>query len=208
MKNTIITGIIAATILMAGSPSSVAQTQERAIVTKAKSIVLPEFKLDGVTLQEAVQQLSVAAKQSDPSKGINFMLTEPATTAASPKITLALKKVSVAEAAERIAKEAGVFVTAEDFAFVFRPKTDLGDVGLVVGKWAQFDLGAGKRCRVIATQLLPDAIHIKVEILSPGANGKDIIQSLREITTPLGKQCDIRLGEDTMVSLTPTSKNL
>jgi hypothetical protein len=208
MKNAIITGIIAATILMAGSPSSVAQTQERAIVTRAKSIELPEFKLDGVTLAEAVRQLSAAAKQSDPSKGVNFMIAEPATTAASPKITLALKKVSVAEAAERIAKEAGVFVTAQDFAFVFRPKTDLGAVELVVGKWAQFDLGAGKRCRVIATQLFPDAIHLKVEILSPIANGKDIIQSLREITTPLGKQCDILLGEDTMVSLTPTSKKL
>jgi hypothetical protein len=124
MKNTIITGIIAATILIAGSSSSVAQTQERAIVTKAKSIVLPEFKLDGVTLAEAVRQLSVAAKQSYPSNGINFMLTEPAKTAASPKITLALKKVTVAEAAERIAKEAGVRVTARDFAFVFDAKTD------------------------------------------------------------------------------------
>jgi hypothetical protein len=208
MKNIIITGIIAATILIAGSSSSTAQTQERAIVTRAKSIELPEFKLDGVTLSEAVRQLSAAAKQSDPSKGVNFMLTEPGTTAASPKITLALTKVSVAEAAERIAKEAGVFVTAQDFAFVFRPKTDLGAVELVVGKWAQFDLGAAKRCRVIATQLLPDAIHLKVEILSPFTDGKDIIQSLREVTAPLGKQTDIRMSDDMMVSLTPKSKTL
>jgi hypothetical protein len=206
MKNAIITGIIAATILIVGSSSSIAQTQERAIVTRAKSIELPEFKLDGVTLAEAVRQLSSAAKQSDPSKEVNFMLTEPTPTATSPKITLALKNVSVAEAAGQIANEAGVFVTAEDFAFVFRPKTDLGAVELVVGKWAQFDLGTGKRCRIIATQLLPDSIHLKAEILSPGTNGKDIIQSPGEITTPLGKQCDIRLGEDTMVSLTPTSK--
>ena len=124
MKNIIITGIIAATILIAGSYSSTAQTQERAIVTRAKSIVLPEFKLDGVTLQEAVQQLSAAAKQSDPSKGVNFMISKPAMTAASPKITLALKKVTVKEAAERIAKAAGVSVTAQDFAFVFDAKSD------------------------------------------------------------------------------------
>jgi hypothetical protein len=124
MKNAIITGIIAATILIAGSSSSIAQTQERAIVTKAKSIVLPEFKLDGVTLPEAVHQLQIAAKQSDPGKGINFMVTGSATTAANPKITLALKKVTVEEAAEHIAKEAGVRVTAEDFAFVFDVKKD------------------------------------------------------------------------------------
>jgi len=124
MKNIIITGIIAATILIAGSSSSTAQTQERAIVTRAKSIELPEFKLDGVTLSEAVRQLSAAAKQSDPSKGVNFMITKPATTAATPKITLALTKVSVKEAAERIAKAAGVSVTAQDFAFVFDAKSD------------------------------------------------------------------------------------
>jgi hypothetical protein len=122
MKNAIITAIIAATIFLVGSSSSIAQTQERAIVTKAKSIELPEFKLDGVTLQEAVHQLQIAAKQSDPSKGVNFMVTESATTAASPKITLALKKVTVKEAAERIAKAAGVRVTAQDFAFVFDAK--------------------------------------------------------------------------------------
>jgi len=124
MKNTIITGIIAATILIAGSFSSIAQAQERAIVMKAKSIVLPEFKLDGVTLKEAIRQLSAAAKQNDPSKGVNFMATESAMTAASQKITLALKKVTVKEAAERIAKEAGVRVTAQDFAFVFDAKSD------------------------------------------------------------------------------------
>ena len=124
MKNAIITGIIAATILIVGSSSTVAQTQESAIVTKAKSIELPEFKLDGVTLGEAVHQLQIAAKQSDPSKGVNFLVTGSATTAASPKITLALKKVTVKEAAERIAKAAGVRVTAQDFAFVFDAKTD------------------------------------------------------------------------------------
>jgi hypothetical protein len=120
MKNTIITGIIAATILIAGSCSSVAQTQERAIVTKAKSILLPEFKLDGVTLAEATGQLHIASKQNDPeSKGVNFLITGPATAAANPKITLALKNVTLEEATERVAKAAGVKVTAEDFAFVF-----------------------------------------------------------------------------------------
>jgi hypothetical protein len=142
MKNAVITGIMAATILIAGcgkkSPSSsatppptqadatsssrVAQPPERAIVTKTKSIVLPEFKLDGVTLPEAVHQLQIAAKQNDPeSKGVNFMITGPASTAA---ITLALKSVTLEEATERLAKVAGVSVSAQDYAFVFNPKSD------------------------------------------------------------------------------------
>ena len=105
MKSTTITGIIAATILIAGSFSSVAQTQERAIVTKAKSILLPEFKLDGVSLSEATRQLNIASKQNDPeSKGVNFMITGPATAAANPKITLALKNVTLEEATEHVAK--------------------------------------------------------------------------------------------------------
>lgn len=151
MKNAIITGTIAATILIVGPTSFIAQAQEsaagantkhfvlpksegtnksaiveqeRAIVARAKSIKLAEFKLDGVTLAEAVRQLSDAAKQSDPSKEVNFVITKPATTAASAKITLALKEVSVKEAAERIAKAAGIRVTAQDFAFVFDAKTN------------------------------------------------------------------------------------
>jgi len=148
MKYAIITGIMAATILIAGcgkkSPSSsatpppaqadatssspVAQPLERAIVTKAKSIVLPEFKLDGVTLQDAVKRLSVAARQNAlDGKGVNFMITGPGKATANPKITLALKNVTLEEATERLAMAAGVRVSAQDFAFVFfhfQPESD------------------------------------------------------------------------------------
>lgn len=206
MKNAIITGIIAATILMAGSSPSDAQTQEHAIVAKAKSIALSEFKLDAVPLLEALRQLDAASKLYDPDhKGFNFLVVDGTETNAHAKISLDLKDVTLMEAAERLADSAGVFVTAEDFAFVFRPKTDLGAVELVVGKWAQFGIGAGKRCQVIATQLLPDAIHLKVEILSTNANGLVVIQSIREVTTPPGKPCDVLL-EKTMVSMIPSLK--
>ncbi|HEY1717564.1 MAG TPA: hypothetical protein VGH42_04620 [Verrucomicrobiae bacterium] len=145
MKNAIITGIMAATILIAGcgkkSPSSsatppsaqadatssspVAQPQERAIVTKAKSIVLPEFNLDGVTLSEAVHQLQIAAMQNaHDGKGVNFMISGPATAAANPKITLALTNVTLEDAINRLAKVADISVSAQDFAFVFNPKSD------------------------------------------------------------------------------------
>ena len=109
--------------MIVGLSSSVAQTQERAIVTEAKSIVLQEFKLDGVTLSEAIRQLHIASKQNAPeSKGVNFMITGPATAAANPKITLSLKNVTLEEATERLAKVAGVSVSAQDYAFVFYAK--------------------------------------------------------------------------------------
>lgn len=207
---TTLSALIFALALVASSPlySVAADTNapERAIVTKAKSIVVPEFKLDGVTLSEAVHQLSIAARQNaHDGQGVNFMVTEPAMAAANPKITLALKNVTLAEATERLAQSAGVFVTAEDFAFVFRPKTDLGAVELVAGKPAQFSLGAGKWCKIFAGQL-PNAIHLKLEILATNeANAGYIIQSLHEMTTLPGKRCDILLG-DTMVSIIPTLK--
>jgi hypothetical protein len=115
--------------LIVSSPlySVAAETKapERAIVTKARSIVLPEFKLDGVTLSEALLQLRTAAKQNDPeSKGFNFMATKPAVAAANPKFTLALKNVTLLEATERVAKAAGVSVSARDYAFAFDLKSD------------------------------------------------------------------------------------
>ncbi len=208
MKNAIITGIIAASILMAGSSSSLAQTQERAIVTKAKSIVLPEFKLDAVPFVEGVRRLMAAGQRHDPGhKGVNILVMAGMETNVNAKISLDLRDVTLMETTERLAESAGVFVTAEDFAFIFRPKTDLGAVEFVPGKWAQFGLGTGKRCQAMATPMLPDAIHLKVEILSTNANGMVVIQSLREVTTPLGKQCDVRLG-DTMISMTPKMKTL
>jgi len=100
-----------------------AKAPESAIVTKAKGIVLPEFKLDGVTLSVALQRLSITAKQNDPErKGVNFMVKRPYVAAAIPKITLDFKDVTLEEATERVAKAAGIRVSAEDTAFVFDPK--------------------------------------------------------------------------------------
>src|ERR1035437_7082176 len=125
MKNAIITGIMAATILIAGcrkkSPSSsatqppaqadatssspVAQPPERAIVTKAKSIVLPEFKLDAVPFIEATRQLNAASKQHDPEhKGVNFVVMDGTETNAHANISLDLKDVTLMETTERLAE--------------------------------------------------------------------------------------------------------
>jgi hypothetical protein len=179
----------------------------KAPLVMAKQIILPEFKLDGVKLTDATRALHEASKRYDANHtGVNFVLMDAIEAKASQMITLDLKNVTVAEAAEHLAQSAGFFVTVADFAFVFRPKTDLGAVELVAGTPTQFSLGAGKWCKIVGKQL-PNAIHLKVMILSTNeARAGYIIQSLREITTSPGKKCDIPLGEDTMVSIIPTLK--
>jgi len=108
----------------ATSSTSGAQPRERAIVTKAKSIVLPEFKSDGATLREALNKLHDASRQNSPDgKGCNFIITNPDVIGTIPKITLALKNITVADAVGHLAKTADVSVSAEDYAFVFAPKS-------------------------------------------------------------------------------------
>ena len=129
MKRTLqttLTTLLFALALNIGTPpiATAADTKvpERAIVTKAKTIVLPEFKVEGVTFFEALRQLTLAGRQHDPDKkGVNFMV-EQGIPAPGPKLTLALKNVTLAEATERLAKAAGVSVTAHDYAFAFHPK--------------------------------------------------------------------------------------
>lgn len=84
--------------------------------------MLPEFKLDGVTLSEAITQLSLAAKQNDPkNEGVNFMVMDSDTAKPTAKITLALKNATLAETIDQLAKAADVHVSAQDYAFVFDP---------------------------------------------------------------------------------------
>ena len=96
-------------------------TPKRKLLVKAQAITLPEFKLAGVTLEQAVCDLRDASKRYDPDhKGFNFIVTDIAK--AKGKITLKLKNVTLAEATERLAESAGLSVSAEDYAFIFQAK--------------------------------------------------------------------------------------
>ena len=99
----------------------------RNIDVLAKSIRLPEFRVDAVPFAEMVRKLHDASKQHDPDhKGFNFLVTNTSGTNAYayPKVTLNLKNVTVAEATEIIAVTSRVRVTAHDFGFVFSPEMD------------------------------------------------------------------------------------
>ena len=98
------------------------------VLIKAQGITLPEFTLDGATFDQAVGELQAASRRYDTGlkdqKGVNYFVTPAAKTNASPKISLALKSVTLAEATERLAESAGLGVSAEDYAFVFRAKAE------------------------------------------------------------------------------------
>ena len=113
---------MAATILIAGLSSTIAQAQELATVTRAKGIILPRFKLDDVSFMEAARQLIAAGKQHDHAQdGVRFLVLTGLETNALSKISLDLTNVTLMEAAERLAQSAGVSITAKPFAFVFHP---------------------------------------------------------------------------------------
>ena len=80
LQTTLATLLFASALNISNPPSATAadtKVPERAIVTKAKAIVLPEFKLEGVTFFEALRQLTLAGRQHDPDKkGVNFLIEQ------------------------------------------------------------------------------------------------------------------------------------
>ncbi len=116
--------LVSTFIILVGGPTSVSAAQPRTgqvkIVTKARSITLAEFKLDGVTFWDAVGRLQATGKQHDPDGiGINFLVTGTDHVKTGPKITLVLQAVTLLEATERLAEAAKVRVSAQDYAIVF-----------------------------------------------------------------------------------------
>jgi hypothetical protein len=97
----------------------------------AKTINLPEFKLDSVSFPEATKQLGDASKEYDPKhKGFLFMMDfrdkSKARLAARTKITLDLKNVTLAEAAERVCQQVNGFELisgGRGDVIVFQPTT-------------------------------------------------------------------------------------
>ncbi|MGD1019628.1 MAG: hypothetical protein ABSA12_09955 [Verrucomicrobiia bacterium] len=95
----------------------------------AKTIKLPEFKLDAVSFPEATRQLHDASKQYDPEhKGFQFIMDfrdkSKANVAARTKITLNLENVTLAKAAECVCRQVDgfeLYSPASD-VIVFQPK--------------------------------------------------------------------------------------
>ncbi len=102
-----------------------ARTPTPRVLVKARSITLREFKLNGVAFGEVVRKPPAAGHRQDVKRtGTNFVVLDAARAEANPKITLPLRTVTVAEAAERLAQPAGLRVEATDDAFVFQSRTD------------------------------------------------------------------------------------
>jgi hypothetical protein len=92
----------------------------------ARTLTLPEFKLEAVSLEQAFKQLQEAGKQHDTMRQVvNFCLLTPVgdKTTRSTKISLNLKNVSLLDAAEQVCQQVGGFEiresTTDENCFVF-----------------------------------------------------------------------------------------
>lgn len=89
----------------------------------ARRICLPSFVVQNATHNDAFFQLLQAGKENDPEKkGVNILLVrDPANPRIEKEISLRLGKVTLAEAAERLAKEMDLQMVPHTYAIVFSP---------------------------------------------------------------------------------------
>ena len=98
------------------------KTQETQVtgLARAKTIMLPQFKLDNVSFPDAVRELSNAGKGNDVSrKGVVFLISTSSESLPTGKITLALENVTLATAAAHIAHSVGLMLSDGGYAVVF-----------------------------------------------------------------------------------------
>lgn len=112
---------IATTISLVANSAELSVSKRKALV-KAQAIVLSSFEIEGATLSDALRQLYSAGKDADPKgKGVN-LLAEKELVKTPSQITVKLKQVTLAKAAEQIAKSADLLLTAEDYGLFFKEK--------------------------------------------------------------------------------------
>jgi hypothetical protein len=144
MKNLIIIGIMATMMVLVGcgkkaasislTPSATTTSSanvnpyspRQLLLTKATSIVLPEFKVDNLALSDVMGRLSEAAFANDPHpsdaerKQLNFLLYNNG--GKNPKITLTMTNVTLMQAVDRVALVGGASLTVKDYGFLFEAK--------------------------------------------------------------------------------------
>ena len=141
MRTKLLNTVLLVLGIIAGSSAPISAASTGAPATPkvrdlSRTITLPEFKLEAVSLTQALKQLQEAGEQHN-TRGqvVYFCLLTPAgdNTTRSTKISLNLKNVSLLDAAEQVCQQVGGFeiidgTTGENFFngenfFVFmRPK--------------------------------------------------------------------------------------
>ena len=119
---------IAITFSLTANSAELSVSKRKALV-KAEAIVLSSFEIEGATLSDALIQLYCAGKDADPKgKGVNLLLEKELVNAPS-QITLKLKNVTLAKAAEQLAKSADLQLSAEDYGLFLKANKDAAQSG-------------------------------------------------------------------------------
>ncbi|MBC8126847.1 MAG: tetratricopeptide repeat protein [Gloeobacteraceae cyanobacterium ES-bin-144] len=100
-----------------------------AIATKGRelkfgAVIIPEFKLDGATLQEALDALCVIIeKQSKGEVAPNFIVQDPKAQLASAKISLNLKSMPSKAILQYLMDQSGANARFDEHAIVISPRS-------------------------------------------------------------------------------------
>ena len=90
---------------------------------KFGAVMIPEFKLDGATLQESLAALQIIVeKQSKDQVTPNFVIEDPKNQLAAAKITLSLKAMPAKAVMQYLMQQAGAKARYDEHAVVIAPK--------------------------------------------------------------------------------------
>lgn len=86
------------------------------------NVMVPEFKLDGASLAEALSALQhIVEKESDGEVAPNFIIQDPSRAFADVKISLVLKKVPARAVLQYVMDQAGAKARHDEHAIVITP---------------------------------------------------------------------------------------
>jgi hypothetical protein len=139
---------------------------------EASDIIIPEFSLDNVTLEDAVMSVIRKSVEVDPRKpGVNVIIKKG--NAEVTKLTLKLKAQSVKSILRRIADLSGLELAEEKGAYVLKTRNESA---------AEVPLVRGPLSKVV---LLPNQTRQAADI--PGYAEKLIIPAIHLSGTPLNE---------------------
>jgi tetratricopeptide (TPR) repeat protein len=95
----------------------------RAREAKFSAVNVPEFKLDGATLEEAVAALSmIVERETKKAVTPNFIIQDPKNQLANSKISLNLKSTPAGAVMKYLTEMTGTKATYDEHAIVIKPK--------------------------------------------------------------------------------------
>lgn len=117
--------VAAAVLFFLHPPAAQCQTDPKAVMkaAEANSIIISEFKVQGVPLRHALSDLRKLSTECDPNgRGIDLILKLRSEVPFDPVLSLEMRNVSVAQILNAIASQLDMKVKFEPFGAVLTPR--------------------------------------------------------------------------------------